>query len=734
MASNRFSLIQLCILCVILLGLGVAQVDATPTGPTTYLTNATRTANSINLVWANVTSTIADNPTGTIIFARSGTSQTSPFSPVDDTAYLENPNYSAATAYGSGWRCVSHQESAASVTVSGLANDRTYTFLAYPWDGDVWGAIDFETGTPMFFAARTLATEPTTPAYGITFSDLQDTQVAVNWSRGDGASVLVVVRTNAIPINPIDGMTYAPNSTYGNGSNLGSGSYVVFTGVGTTITITGLTAGQTYYVAVIEYNGSSGGENYRTSDRPYSSVIKLMAPTLNAASDTTASGFVASWTAVNGATGYRLDVSESATFASFVGSYNNYDVGNNIQHAVNGLSAGTLYYFRIKAYSASDSSSPSTTNSVRTIAAAPVISCATNITALGFLAKWLPATSATGYVLDVSATCDCFDTFVPGYSNLMVGSGTSFEVNGLFAAATYYVRVRALSGSGVSANSSVHTVLTVPHAPVARFGTYVSSNEFSAFWFQADGATGYRLDVSTNADFSDFVPGFQSLNVGNVVTYDVTPTDLQYRRTNYFRVRSYNGSGTSTNSEVKQVDAPTAVVLYSFDLGLDGEQVVVKWATACESQTLGFNVYRQAADGSWLQINSGLVPAQGWPNGGVGADYQIVDPGAVAGETYFYKLVEIETDDSQEEYGPFERSTSMLQFKPLTPTADGHMIIRWLSRAGETYRILRSTDLRGAFAVVADEVPATPPENYYTDATDGADAAFYRIEIAPAQD
>ena len=42
----------------------------------------------------------------------------------------------------------------------------------------------------------------------------------------------------------------------------------------------------------------------------------------------TASSFTANWTSVGGATGYRLDVSTSSTFVTYVPGYQNLDVGN----------------------------------------------------------------------------------------------------------------------------------------------------------------------------------------------------------------------------------------------------------------------------------------------------------------------------------------------------------------------------------------------------------------------
>jgi outer membrane protein assembly factor BamB len=71
------------------------------------------------------------------------------------------------------------------------------------------------------------------------------------------------------------------------------------------------------------------------------------------------------------------------------------------------------------------------------------------------------------------------------------------------------------------------------------------------------GATGYRLDVSTSSSFTSYVPGYQNLNVGNVVSRSVT--GLSASTTYHYRVRAYNGGGaTSGNSNVINVTTLSA--------------------------------------------------------------------------------------------------------------------------------------------------------------------------------
>jgi hypothetical protein len=79
----------------------------------------------------------------------------------------------------------------------------------------------------------------------------------------------------------------------------------------------------------------------------------------------------------------------------------------------------------------------------------------------------------------------------------------------------------------------------------------VTINSFTAIWSSVAEATGYQLDVATNASFTTFVPGYNNLDVGLVTSWNVT--GLARNTFYYYRLRTYNGNGTSLNSNVIRV-------------------------------------------------------------------------------------------------------------------------------------------------------------------------------------
>ena len=96
-------------------------------------------------------------------------------------------------------------------------------------------------------------------------------------------------------------------------------------------------------------------------------LIIPAAPTAKAATNVTKSGFTAHWSGVTGATSYRLDVSTSSTFSSYLSGYQNLDLGNVISRSVSGLSAGRSYYYRVRAHNSAGTSGNSNVISVTTL-------------------------------------------------------------------------------------------------------------------------------------------------------------------------------------------------------------------------------------------------------------------------------------------------------------------------------------------------------------------------------
>lgn len=96
---------------------------------------------------------------------------------------------------------------------------------------------------------------------------------------------------------------------------------------------------------------------------------------------------------------------------------------------------------------------------------------------------------------------------------------------------------------------------------------------------------------------------------------------------------------------------PLAINLVSFTASPGPRVIILKWETAAEMGTAGFNLWRQdAGGGETMRVNKSLMPGYGgitW-----GAAYQVVDRRVSPGRVYTYWLEEVEDSGLASFYGP----------------------------------------------------------------------------------
>ena len=135
------------------------------------------------------------------------------------------------------------------------------------------------TGYPLadFYVAKMappLASQPTANATSISASMVNCSSIQLNFTSGDGARRIVIAKA-ASTVNslPVDGIIYSASSTFGQGTDVGSGNFVVYDGTGNSILLDGITSGIRYYFAVFEYNGVGYASNYLLPGYPTTNFL-----------------------------------------------------------------------------------------------------------------------------------------------------------------------------------------------------------------------------------------------------------------------------------------------------------------------------------------------------------------------------------------------------------------------------------------------------------------------------
>jgi hypothetical protein len=136
--------------------------------------------------------------------------------------------------------------------------------------------------------------------------------------------------------------------------------------------VTGVFPFNTYYYRLRAHNvnGTSDYSNYVAAP--------LASPTIaRGATDFTPTGFTAHWDALNGATGYRLDIAKLSSFGPVVHTtvWDSAITGSSF--TVSGLAPDTTYFYRVRTVSGAGTSDNSNSMTVSRIISAPLLASGT---------------------------------------------------------------------------------------------------------------------------------------------------------------------------------------------------------------------------------------------------------------------------------------------------------------------------------------------------------------------
>ena len=211
------------------------------------------------------------------------------------------------------------------------------------------------------------------------------------------------------------------------------------------------------------------------------------------------------------------------------------------------------------------------------------------------------------------------------------GTGT-FIASGFTSVGTRSVRITRLSSlncfSDIIANNlTTVTVNSTLTAPTALAGSGATCNQITANWNAVAGANYYELDVATDNGFTTFVPGYNALNVGNLVTRNIT--GLTSGVTYYYRVRVFNGTCISGNS---------ATITYATAATPGAPSVLTVLVNSCDELTVSWTAGAGATsyEIQWSTNASNFATVLGTATGITTLTYTIT--GLTSGTAYRYRI------------------------------------------------------------------------------------------------
>ncbi|MBK7851539.1 MAG: T9SS type A sorting domain-containing protein [Bacteroidetes bacterium] len=230
------------------------------------------------------------------------------------------------------------------------------------YNGDVWYQIFVTTnvkypmnGTSQLYGwtngnylTYSGCSSPSIQASNISFSSVSSNSLTVSWTNGNGSNRIVVAKLgSSIGGSPVAGNSYSGNANFGSGTQIANGEYVVYNGSGSSVPVSGLTAGVNYYFRVFEYSCSSLQYNISASAGNPGSQFTLSSCNLPGTpvislSPLPGSQVYVSWNSVANATNYDVYYSSGSCPWTNGTLYTNTTANNS---TVSGLNPNSIYKF-----------------------------------------------------------------------------------------------------------------------------------------------------------------------------------------------------------------------------------------------------------------------------------------------------------------------------------------------------------------------------------------------------
>jgi titin len=471
----------------------------------------------------------------------------------------------------------------------------------------------------------------------------------------------------------------------------GSGAFSLVATLGantTTWTNGGLTPATTYRYRVRAYDAAT--ESANSNEATATTAAPPAAPTSLSATALSSSSVRLNW--VDNATTETFQWIERSTDGSTFTSVG-VVAANVVSYTAQGLTPGTQYWFRVRAYDGSTYSGYSNVATATTFPppAAPTNLAVVVVTATSVQLTWTDnATTESGYRVERSTDGGATFTQV----GVLGANAVTYTSTGLTPGTTYHFRVRAADGLIYSPYSAVVAATTAPGpaAPTNLQATALSSASIRLTWTDNTASeTFFWIERST-----DGVSFVSSGVVGtNVTSYTV---QLLLPGTQYwFRVRAQEGSlyspysAVATATTVGGPSAPTGLAASA----ASNSSIQLAWTDNATTET-SYRVERSTDGVSFLPVAT------------LGANMtSYLNQGLAAGTTYYFR---VRAHDGTT-YSAYSNTASAATLPPpaapsnAVATALGATSIRvtWTDNsASETwFRVERSADGVGGWLSLA---------------------------------